>query len=142
MKSCLTSARLVTTICHNPYGRWSPEPVEPSLKRGRVLWASPEPPFLGSPSEDTALGLPKVRLGSSLPASTSPLIAQAPLSLKMRRLRGHTNTVAACPVAPSKKPISKRPCKPLHLCGGFVYDGGIKKTLVLLIPDSMESRAP
>jgi hypothetical protein len=34
MKLSLTSARLVTAICHNPYGRWSPEPVEPSLKRG------------------------------------------------------------------------------------------------------------
>ena len=34
MQSYLTSARLVTASCHNPYGRWSPEPVEPSLKRG------------------------------------------------------------------------------------------------------------
>jgi hypothetical protein len=34
MKSHLMSDRLVTGICNNPYVRWSPEPVEPSLKRG------------------------------------------------------------------------------------------------------------
>jgi hypothetical protein len=34
MKSPMMSDRLVTGICHYPYIRWSPEPVEPSLKRG------------------------------------------------------------------------------------------------------------
>jgi hypothetical protein len=34
---------------------------------------------------------------------------------------------------PSKKPLPKQPCKPLHSCGVFLYDGGIKKTLVFLI---------
>jgi hypothetical protein len=33
MQSPLISDRLVTGICHTT-GRWSPEPVEPSLKRG------------------------------------------------------------------------------------------------------------
>jgi hypothetical protein len=34
MKSPLRSDTTVTAICHNPSARWSPEPVEPSLKRG------------------------------------------------------------------------------------------------------------
>jgi hypothetical protein len=47
MKSCLTSARLVTAICNNPYGRWSPEPVEPSLKRGVYYGLLLSLPFWG-----------------------------------------------------------------------------------------------
>ena len=35
---------------------------------------------------------------------------------------------------PSKKPLPKQLCKPLHSCGVFLYDGGIKKTLVFLTP--------
>jgi hypothetical protein len=34
MKSHLIADRLVTGISNNPNVRWSPEPVEPSLKRG------------------------------------------------------------------------------------------------------------
>ena len=37
--------------------------------------------------------------GSFLPASTSPVMAQAPLALKMRGLRGRKSTLAACPIA-------------------------------------------
>jgi hypothetical protein len=36
MKSPLRSDRLVTGIFNPTYGRWSPEPVAPSLKRGVV----------------------------------------------------------------------------------------------------------
>jgi hypothetical protein len=34
MKSPLMSDTLVTGLRNNPHVRWSPEPVEPSLKRG------------------------------------------------------------------------------------------------------------
>jgi hypothetical protein len=34
MKSRLMSDRLVIGIYNNTHARWSPEPVEPSLKRG------------------------------------------------------------------------------------------------------------
>ena len=34
MKSHLMSDRLMPGIDYNPYVRWSPEPVDPSLKRG------------------------------------------------------------------------------------------------------------
>jgi hypothetical protein len=34
MQSPLMSDRVVTGIRHTTSGRWSPEPVEPSLKRG------------------------------------------------------------------------------------------------------------
>ena len=47
MKSCLTSARLVTANCNNPYVRWSPEPVEPSLKRGVFYGLLLSLPFWG-----------------------------------------------------------------------------------------------
>ena len=47
MQSCLTSARLATAICTNPYVRWSPEPVEPSLKRGVCYGGLPSLPFWG-----------------------------------------------------------------------------------------------
>jgi hypothetical protein len=73
---------------------------------------------------------------NSPPASAlgfaTPLMAQAPLALKMRGLSGDTSTAAACPIAPSKKPLPKQPCKPLRSCGVFLYDEGIKKTLVFL----------
>jgi hypothetical protein len=47
MKSSLTSARLVTAIGHNPDIRWSPEPVEPSLKRGVFYGLLLSLPFWG-----------------------------------------------------------------------------------------------
>ena len=47
MPSCLTSARLVTAICSNPDGRGSPEPVEPSLKRGVCYGLLLSLPFWG-----------------------------------------------------------------------------------------------
>jgi len=45
-----------------------PRTLEPGTGRavpeaGRVLWAPPEPPFLESPPEATALGLPTENLG-------------------------------------------------------------------------------
>jgi hypothetical protein len=33
-------------------------------------------------------------------------------------------------IEPSKKPLPKQPSKPLHSCGVFLYDEGIKKTLL------------
>jgi hypothetical protein len=47
MQSCLTSATLGTAICTNPYVRWSPEPVEPSLKRGVCYGLLLSLPFWG-----------------------------------------------------------------------------------------------
>jgi hypothetical protein len=44
-------------------------------------------------------------------------------------------------IEPSKKPLLKQPCQPLHLCGVFLYDGAIKKTLVFLktLPSATDS---
>ena len=47
MKSSVMSNRLVAGICHNTYGRWSPEPVEPSLKRGVFYGLLLSLPFWG-----------------------------------------------------------------------------------------------
>jgi hypothetical protein len=47
MKSLLMSDKLVTGICTNPYVRWSPEPVEPSLKRGVFYGLLLSLPFWG-----------------------------------------------------------------------------------------------
>jgi hypothetical protein len=40
-----------------------------------------------------------------------------------------------------KKPLSKQSHKPLHSCGVFLYDEGIKKTLVLLKPTSTGTKS-
>ena len=47
MKSCLMSDRLVTGIRNNIHARWSPEPVEPSLKRGVFYGLLLSLPFWG-----------------------------------------------------------------------------------------------
>ena len=47
MKSPLMSDRLVTGIRNNPYVRWSPEPVEPSLKWGIFYGLLLSLPFWG-----------------------------------------------------------------------------------------------
>ena len=47
MKSCSMSDRLVTGIRNNIDIRWSPEPVEPSLKRGVFYGLLLSLPFWG-----------------------------------------------------------------------------------------------
>jgi hypothetical protein len=47
MKSLLVSERLRRGICNNTAIRWSPEPVEPSLKRGVCYGLLLSLPFWG-----------------------------------------------------------------------------------------------
>jgi hypothetical protein len=47
MKAHLVSDRLRTRSCNNPYIRWPPEPVEPSLKRGICYGLLLSLPFWG-----------------------------------------------------------------------------------------------
>ena len=55
-----------------------------------------------------------------------------PAQIIKTRIKQTLLTLTLAFIDPSKKPLPKRPCKPLHSCGVFLYDGGIKKTLVFL----------